>query len=177
MKNILQNLLIGFAFLLCALIAVQWVREVRLHNENETLSRNLADKTGALQSAAGQLQRSEAEVKRLEALKVELTDLAKPNRLELSGLKKELDKAEARARQGEVYKDALDQANASIKKQNESILKQNEDIKQLMAERNEIAKKFNDLTAEYNDLAKKWNEQQQKIAAAAASATNAPPAK
>ena len=177
MKNILQNLLIGFAFLLCALIAVQWTREVRMHEQIETLTRDLAEKTGALQNTTGQLQRSEAEVKRLEALKVELADLVKTNRLEISGLKKDLDKSEARARQGEVYKEALDQANTSIKKQNDSILKQNEDIKKLMAERNEIAKKFNDLTVDYNDLAKKWNEQQQKIAEAAAPATNAPSAK
>ena len=171
MKNILQNLLIGFAFLLCALVAVQWTRETHLHGQVAALSQEVDDKAGALQATAGQLQRSEAEVKRLEALKVELTDTVKSNRFEISGLKKDFDKAQAQARQGEVYKEALQQANESIKKQNESIVKQNEDLKKLMAERNELVTKFNKLTVEYNDLAKQWNEQQKKLSEPAAPPT------
>ena len=176
MKNILQNLLIAFAFLLCVLVAIQWTREAHLHGQVEALTTELDGKTGALQAITGQLQRSEAEVKRLEALKVELTDAVKTNRFEISGLKKDLDKTLAQVRQGEVYKDALQQANESIKKQNESILKQNEDVKKLMAERNEMVTKFNKLTAEYNDLAKLWNEQQKKLSEPATPPT-APPAK
>ena len=164
MKNLLQNLLIAFSILLCGLIAVQWTREARMHGQIESLTTDLANKTGALQASDGQLKRSEAEVQRLEALKVELTDAVKSNRLEVSGLKKDLDKARADVKQAELWKFGLEQANESIKKQNESILKQNEDIKKLIAERNDLAAKFNKLTADYNDLAKQWNEQQQKLA-------------
>ena len=164
MKNLLQNLLIGFSILLCALIAVQWTREARMHGQIESLTTDLGSKIGALQASDGQLKRSESEVQRLEALKVELTDTLKSNRLEMSGLKKDLDKARMDARQLETFKDALTQANESIKKQNDAMLKQNEDIKKLATERNDIAAKFNKLTADYNDLAKQWNEQQQKLA-------------
>ena len=102
-------------------------------------------------------------MQRLDALKVELTDKVKTNRLEIIALKKELEKALADAKLLDSFKEALQQANARIKKQNEDILKQNEDMKTLMAERNELAVKFNQLSADYNDNVKKWNDQQQKL--------------
>ena len=163
MKNNLQNSLIGISFLLCVLIAVQWVREARVHGQMESLTREVEAKAGALQASDGQLKRSEAEVQRLDALKVELTDKVKTNRLEITALKKELEKALADAKQIDSFKEALQQANANIKKQNEGILKLNAELKQLMAERNELAVKFSQLSADYNDLAKKWNDQQQKL--------------
>ncbi|MFM2082234.1 MAG: hypothetical protein RL380_925 [Verrucomicrobiota bacterium] len=164
MKNLLQNLLIGLSVLLCALVAFQWVREAKLHEQNVTLTQEAEAKAGALADAQGQLKREQSETARLDALKAELTDTLKSNRLEVADLKKELEKVRAAAKSIEVYKASLDQANESIKKQNESVLKQNEELKKLMAERNELVTKLNKLTADYNDLVKKWNEQQQKLA-------------
>jgi chromosome segregation ATPase len=165
MKNLLQNLLVGLSILLCALLAYQWVREAKLHEQNLTLVAEAEAKAGALADVQGQLKREQSETARLDALKAELTDTLKSNRLEAGDLKKELDKARAAVKAVEVYKFGLEQANESIKKQNDSVLKQNEELKKLMTERNELAVKLNKLTEEYNDLVKKWNELQQKLSA------------
>ena len=87
MKNLLQNLLIGFAIALCALIAMQWVREAHMHEKVQQLTNKIQDKTEAIQSLEGQVKRSEAEVQRLDLVKSELTDIVKSNRLDIAALR------------------------------------------------------------------------------------------
>jgi chromosome segregation ATPase len=175
MKNFLQNLLILLALCLCALIAFQWDRETKLQQDKQRLTDTIHDKLEAIQSLQGQLKRTEDEVKRLDKLKNELTEMGKSNRVEIVELKRDLEKANAdierNAKQIDVYRTALDKANESIKKQNEDIKTQNEEMKKLADERNETVVKFNKVVEEFNDLAKKWNDQQSSL-----SATNAPPA-
>ncbi len=178
MKNFLTNLLIGFAFALCALIVFQWVREAHLHKKIQSLTDTLHDQSEAIQNLQGRLKKSEAEVTRLEALKVEMTETIKTNRLEIARLEKELDKALADVEKGltqiKVYKDAIAKANEDIRTQNESIKKQNEDLKKLVQERSEMAQKFNKLAEDYNDLVKKWNAQQEELNKASEAAKTPP---
>ena len=175
MKNFLQTLLMFFALCLCALIAVQWVRETDLHKNVQGLTDTIHDKSEAIQSLQAQLHRDEEEIRRLDGLKNDLTATVKSNRVEIVSLTKALDKANAEndknLSQIEVYKEAVKTANDSILKQNEEIKKQNEEMKKLAEDRNELAKKFNKIAADYNDLATKWNKQQEELAKAA---TNAP---
>jgi chromosome segregation ATPase len=176
MKNFLQNLLIFFALALCALIAFQWVRETDLRKDIQKLNDIVHDKSQAIIDLEARLRRDEEEIKRLDALKNELTATVKSNNLEIATLVKDLDKAnvenQRKDKQIEVYKEALNTANENIKKQNEEMKAQNDEVKKLAEERNDVVKKFNKMAADYNDLAGKWNKQQEEIAAK--NGTNAP---
>lgn len=172
MKNILQILLIFLALCLCALIAFQWHREAKLRQEIQNLHDTVHDKLEGIQSLEGTLKRSEEEVKRLDNLKLGLTETVKSNRVQIAQLAKDLEKSGVEVENGlrkiEEYKAALQQANESILKQNEDIKKQNEEVKKLAEERNESVIKYNKVVTEFNDLAKKWNDMQQQLS------TNAP---
>jgi septal ring factor EnvC (AmiA/AmiB activator) len=168
MQKFLSNLLIFCALGLCALCAVQWVRESRLRSETADLKRTVFQKLEAIQNLEAQLKRSEAEVTRLDSLRVELTGVIKTNREEIQNLTKYSEKlekdVEANKAQIAVYKDAMDKANANIKRQNEDIRKQNEDMKQLAADRNEAVQKYNKVVDQYNELAKQFEKFQQDVA-------------
>ena len=178
MKAFLQNLLIFFSLSLCALISYQWVHETELNKQLQTQADTLHDKLESIQSLQSAVKHDEAEVVRLDGLRVALTQTVKSNDLQISSLVRSVEKAtnevDRAERQIEVYKGALETANDNIKKQNEDIKTQNEEMAKLAADRNEIVKKLNKTAADYNDLAAKWNKQQEELAKAA---TNAPPAK
>jgi septal ring factor EnvC (AmiA/AmiB activator) len=175
MKNFLQNLLIFFALCLCALIAIQWVRETDLRKNVQALTDTIHDKSEAIQNLQLQLRRDEDEIKRLDGIKKDLTATVKSNNVEIASLSKSLEKAnvenERNLKQIENYKEAIKVANDNILKQNEDIKRQNEEMKKLAEDRNEIVKKFNDVAKQYSDLVDKWNKQQEDLAKAA---TNTP---
>ena len=179
MKSFLQNSLIFLALCLCALAAFQWHREAGLRRDVQSLNNTIHDKLEAIQNLQGRLKLTEEEVKRLDGLKNQLTEIVKSNRVEITQLQKDLEKVQAEngknQKQIEVYKTALQQANDAIKKQNEDVLKQNEELKKLADERNEAVVKYNKVVQEFNDLAQKWNTLQEK--ATNAPPTNAPPKK
>ena len=168
MQKFLSNLLIFCALSLCALCAFQWVRESHLRSEIADLKRTIYQKLEVIQNLEAQLKRSEAEVMRLDSLRVELTGIIKTNKEEIQSLTKYSEKLEkdieANKAQIAVYKDALDKANANIKKQNEDIKKQNEDMKQLSADRNATVEKYNKVVEQYNELAKQFEKFQQDVA-------------
>lgn len=162
MKNFLQNLLILFAFTLCALIAFQWVRETRMQGDIQSLTNTVQDKSQAILDLQASIRREEAEIKRLDGLKNQLTETVKSNDVQIASLTKDLDKANADRerdqRQIEVYKDALQKANENITRQNDDIKKQNEQLKLLAGERNVFVQGFNGIAVKFNDLAQEWNK-------------------
>lgn len=171
MKKFQENLLIVIALGLCGLCIWQWVREAQLRKQAEDLSKELYQKKEIIQSLEGQLKRSEAEVLRLDKLKTEMTETIKTNRHEILTLTKYSEKLEREIEnqkaQLDVYKDAIEKANASIQKQNEDIQKQNEMLKELAAERNASVEKYNQLVTQYNDLVKQFEKFQQDVQKAA----------
>jgi len=173
MKNFLQNLLIFFALALCALIAFQWVRETDLRRDVQKLTDTVHDKLEAIQALQSTVRQYETEIKRLDAIKNDLTATVKSNRLEIGNLTKELEKVNAEndrnQKQMEIYKDAFEKEKAVVEKQNEEIRKQNEEFKKLAADRNAAVSNYNQMVTNYNDLAKKWNKMQEDL-----SKTNAP---
>jgi chromosome segregation ATPase len=175
MKSFLQNLLIFLALCLCGVMVIQWVRETHLHKKVQDLYDDLHSKAESIQNLQATVRRDETEIQRLDALKNELTDTLKSNKLEISSLAKDLEKAtneaEKNQRQAEVYKEALDKANENLLKQNEDIKRQNEDMKRLIAERAETISNFNKMASDYNTLASNWNKLQEDLARAA---TNTP---
>jgi septal ring factor EnvC (AmiA/AmiB activator) len=175
MKNFLQNLLIFFAFCLCALIAFQWVRETGLRKNIQDLTDTVHNKLEAIQGLQATVHRDEGEISRLDGLRNELTATVKSNRLEISTLQKDLEKAELEneknQKQMALYKDAVQKANENIQTQNEEIKKQNEEMAKLAKERNDIVLKFNNIASNYNELIGKWNKQQEDLAKGA---TNSP---
>ena len=176
MKNFLQNLLIFFALCLCALIAFQWVRETDLRKNVQDLTNKAQDELEAIQNLNGTVKRDEAEIQRLDAIRIEESNTIKTNQAQIATLTKDLEKETAEVEkdehQIELYKDAIKKANESITRQNEQITKQNEEMKKLNDERNEVVQKFNKMAADFNDLATKWNKQQDELQKAA---TNTPP--
>src|SRR6266487_5721896 len=86
MQKFLSNLLIFFALSLCALCAFQWVRESRLRAEIADLHRTVYLKLEAIQNLEAQVKRTEAEVARLDALRVELSGTIKTNQEEIQTL-------------------------------------------------------------------------------------------
>ncbi len=175
MKSFLQNLLIFFALSLCGLISYQWVRETDLRKNVQHLTDTVHDKMENIQNLQASITRDEGEIKRLDGLRISLTDTVKSNEVHISTLVRTLDKTTnelVRANmQVDAYKEAIARANDAIKTQNENIKKQNEDMAKLSEERNEVVKKFNKMAADYNDLANKWNKQQEELAKMA---TNSP---
>jgi septal ring factor EnvC (AmiA/AmiB activator) len=171
MKNFLQNLLIFFAFCLCALIAFQWVRETNLRKDIQKLNDTVHDKLETIQTLQGAVKRDDEEIQRLDSLKNQLTATVKTNQLEISRLTKDLEKVEGEnernLKQIEVYKDAVQKANENIARQNEEIKTQNEAMKKLAEDNNETVLKFNKLAADYKDLVDKWNKQQADLSKSA----------
>lgn len=181
MKNFLVNLLIVVSLGLCGLIAFQWHREGKAHQQLQSLTDTVHNKDERIVGLEGDVKRLEAEVTRLAGLKSELTDTVKSNRQEILKLVKDAEAAhletERQLKQVDAYKEALDHANEGIKKQNEDIKHQNEEMKSLAQERNQFVEKYNKAVTEFNDLAKKWNDLQEKLAKASTNAPPPPPAK
>jgi len=172
MQKILSNLLIVFALSLCALCAVQWVRESGLRSEIADLQRTVYLKLDAIQNLELALKQTKEEVARLDNLRVELSGIIKTNKEEIQSLTKYSEKLEkeieAQKAQIGVYKEALDKANENIKRQNQDIKRQNEELKQLAADRNATVEKYNKLVEQYNDLVKQYEKLQEETAKAAA---------
>ncbi len=170
MKSFLQNLLIFFALALCALIAFQWVRETSLRRDLQKLTDVVHDKSERIQTLEQTVKRDEAEIKRLDTLKNQLTETVKSNNVEIAQLTKDLRKAEAEneknLKQLEVYKDALKVANENVVKEGEDIKTLNADLKQLLGQHNGLVTNLNTMTKTINDMATKWSrmgEDMQKL--------------
>src|SRR5712672_310437 len=100
MKNFLQNLLIFFALCLCALIAFQWVRETDLRKNVQDLTNKVQDQLEAIQNLNSTVKRDEAEIQRLDGVRIEQNNTIKTNQAQIATLTKDLEKATA-----EVEKD------------------------------------------------------------------------
>lgn len=171
MKRFLTNLLIFFALALCALAAVQWLREAHLRQQLQAQSDLLSNGSQQLLDLQEQLKRSEADFQRVEQLRMVLSDRLATNRAELLALKKELDDARKNADIAEQtakdYKAALQQANANIKRQNYAITNQNQQMKSLVDEHASLVARYKKLAQDFDDLAQRWNNQQKELAAKA----------
>ena len=111
MKNFLQNLLIVFALGLCGLMAYQWVRETGLRKQIQELTDKLHDRDEAIQALQGTVKRTEAEIQRLDALRIDLNNTIKTNQAKIVELTKNLEKTqndlEKEQQQVIVFKEAL----------------------------------------------------------------------
>jgi len=167
-KKLLTNLLMVVALALCGIVAVQWVREARLHQQLQSLSDSLHDKGDSLRNLQDQLKHSEDEVQRLEKLRNSLADEAKTNAFLTLNLRNQVDQARAeaerQAHKADSYKSSLQQANKNIAKQNDDARRQNGELQKLAQERNDIVTRYNKLAKDFDDLAKKWNDQQAELA-------------
>ncbi len=176
MKSFLQFLLIFFSMCLCALIAVQWVRETDLRTNVQTLTDEGQNKSEYITNLVSRIDKNEKEILRLDGDKNRLTGQVKTNEEQIASLKLNLEKTtfekERFEKLSDDYRKVVEKANENIKVQNDAIKKQNEDLQKLMEDRNTVVTKFNALAKEYKDLVEKWNKQQEDLAKAA---TNAPP--
>jgi chromosome segregation ATPase len=174
MKTFLQNLLIFFALSLCALIAVQWVRENKSQRTIQNLTDTIHDKSELIQNLQLSVKRDEAEIQRLDGLKNQLTETVKSNNVEIAQLGRDLKKTqlenEKNAKELEVYKDALKVANENVIKEGEDIKTLNTDLKNLLGQHNGLVTNLNVMTKSINDMATKWSrmgDDMQKLSASA----------
>jgi chromosome segregation ATPase len=183
MKKWLPNLLLVWSLILCALIAVQWFREAKLRGELQAQHEAVVKGGEKFKELEGKHKLLENEIKRLDGVKVELTEQSQKNSQEVVALRRSLAEAEQKGeraeKQSEVYKKALEQANASIERQNKEMERQNEDVKKqneaikqanaailqqnqtieaMGKERNEIVERYNKLVKEYEDVVKRLEE-------------------
>jgi chromosome segregation ATPase len=180
MKRFLPNLLIFFSLALCGLCAFQWAREAHLRTELLRWHDDLDKKASEIRNLEALLKTTKAEITRLDALKTELTETLKTNRLELAKFKREAAgsaaETERHLKQIEAYKQALEVANENIRKQNDDIRRQNDEVKKLAAERNDAVLKYNSVVEQYNDLVKQFTKYQADVAKALGNkAPEAPP--
>lgn len=170
MKDFLQNLLVLLAVCLCALVAFQWVKEVRLKRRIEELGGAAQSRAEAIRTLETKLANHAGEIQRLEALRSGADGILKSNSLELSSMAAALGKARAElggARQEIAgLRKAVGLANTNILTQNETIRRQNERLLQLAEERNRALSNYHILAGEFGVLAEKWNRQQESLGAA-----------
>ena len=178
MKNPLQNLLLFLSLCLCVLIAFQWHRETKLRQDVQNLTNTVQDKLENIQNQQAALKGAYEEIKRLDGLRIGLTETVKSNQTQIALGMKELEKSDQEVEKGlkqiEAYKGALQQSEKNNKTlvENEKTLK--ESLKQFSTEYGKLVANYTNTVAKYEELAKQWNAAQ---AAAAAAATNAPPKK
>jgi chromosome segregation ATPase len=175
MKNLLQNLLVFFALCLCGLIAFQWVRETELRRQVQKLTNDLQDRKEAILQLQSTVRQNNEEIKRLDGLKNQLTDLVKSNNVEIASLTKDLEKVKVEndrnQRQMEVYKEAFEKEKAAVQQGNENIERLSADLKRMADDRNIMVKKLNQNIGHLNVLAGQLDRMQQDVAKGA---TNLP---
>ena len=147
MQKSLSNLLIFFALSLCALCAIQWVRESHLRRDVADLHRTVFLKLEMIQNLESQLKQAKEEILSLTKYSEKLEKEIETNKTQIA-----------------VYKDAVEKANENIKRQNEDIRKQNEEMKQLAADRNVTVEKYNKVVEQYNELVKQFEKFQEDSA-------------
>lgn len=154
------------------------MRETQLRKDIQALTDTVHDRSQQVIDLKDNVKHDEAEIQRLDGLRIQLTQTVKTNEMMIDRLDRDLEKATNDLDRAEhqigIYKDAIQTANDNLRKQNDLIERQNQEMTKLTEDRNEIVKKYNKMAAEDLDLANKWNQQQEELAKAA---TNAPPKK
>lgn len=164
MKSVLTTTLIALTLVLCGFNAYQWYREARLFGDIKNLQDEVFAKKVALQESAATIKRTQDEVGRIDALRVELDGKVRTNRFELDRLSNSnawlRTMMENSDKQADAYKGVVDKANESIKKQNEMIAEQNQKMVELANQRNDFVEKYKKLADDYNNLAGEYKKLQ-----------------
>src|SRR6476660_5965817 len=130
MKHFLQNLLIFLALCLCALIAVQWVRETDLRKSVQELKNVVHDKSEAIATLEVNVRRDKDEIQRLDNLRKQLSQTVKSNDTQIAALSKDLEKTSNEFQKAEkqmaVYKEAYERTSENLTNANKTIVEQNE---------------------------------------------------
>jgi chromosome segregation ATPase len=147
---------------LCVLCGFQWFREAGLHDEIEDRNQQLRALNEEKNAAELLAKRFESEIDRLEADRVALQERVRTSSREASEAKAELAKlafeSESAFAQLDAFKEALENANASIQAQNEGIQKMNEEFKRLADDRNSAVEKYNELARQFDELGQRYND-------------------
>lgn len=166
-KTALYFLLVLLSAALCALAAFHWVRESRLTGQLERQRTALDSRTQALTNSESSARYYQQQANKLEELRQEYTAALATNQAQAAAFKRDFDatrqQIERVESQSRLYREAVEQANATIRKQNDQIRFQNDEIKKFVAERNEAVQRYNRLATNFNDLARKWNLQQEEL--------------
>lgn len=168
MKRNHSRLLIGLCLALCALCAVQWVREAGLRAQIGRLTADVQERDRTGREQEGRLKHWDSEITRLDLRVKELksaegTNAAAVTAADAARRKTEVALEQAR-REIAAYKASFEKQNANLRAQNEAIAslntaitRQNDLVKQLGEERARLVEQLNARTAEYNAVVEKFN--------------------
>lgn len=166
-KTLLQLLIVIFAAALCGVAGFYWMRESRLRDQLDQQRTDLENRSQALTNVESNVRIYQQQVDRLEGLRREYVAALSTNQSQVAALRKDMEvtrqQVERVESQSKIYKDAVEQANATIRKQNDQIRFQNDELKRFASERNEAIQRYNRLATNFNDLARKWNAQQEEL--------------
>ncbi|MFN0069095.1 MAG: hypothetical protein ACKVYV_15850 [Limisphaerales bacterium] len=162
MKSVLTTTLIALTLVLCGFNAYQWYREARLFGDIKDLQDEVFTKKVALQESSATIRRTQEEVGRIDALRLELDGRLKTNRFELDRLSNSnlwlRGMMENSGKQADAYKGVVDKANEAIKQQNDMIAEQNQKMVELANQRNDFVEKYKKLADDYNSLAGEYKK-------------------
>lgn len=167
MRNFLQNLLILFALLLCALVAVQWVRETSLRGVIQALTNSVQIKSEELMKAQATAHRHEEEIQRLDGLRAQLSAMVATNKDEVARLAKTLEKKtrelDHATEQMGVYTDALARDHENLVKQNGIISMLTNEVALLVDAHNLAITNLDLATGRISELAGKWSRMGEEL--------------
>lgn len=164
-------LIVFLAACLCGLAGFFLIRESRVKEQLKDQRATMDQQAKALIGAEANMQAQQQQLEKLEAVRRQHATALSTNQAMASALRRDfestrqqIDRVETQSR---LYKEAIDQANATIRKQNDQIRFQNDEIRKFITERNEAVQRYNRLATNFNDLARKWNGQQEELMRAA----------
>jgi chromosome segregation ATPase len=162
MKNLQQNLLIGFALALCGLCAFQWYEQTIQRNEITTLNGMVYERNVAIQSATNsvatlshQVEQMDARITEIKAVAVTSEQLVISQKVEIARLQFT---AENLTDEIVQYKTAVNTLSSKLKEAYAGIEKQNEAITNLVMQRDDLVKQYNDSVKDRNDVVTKYND-------------------
>lgn len=166
-KSAVLLLTVIFAAVVCGVAGFFWVRESRLKDQMDQQRTDLEKRSQALTNVESNVRVYQQQVDRLEGLRREYVAALSTNQAQAAALRKDMESTRQQVErvesQSKIYKDAVEQANATIRKQNDQIRFQNDELKRFAGERNDAILRYNRLATNFNDLARKWNAQQEEL--------------
>jgi chromosome segregation ATPase len=162
MKNFQQNLLILLALGLCGLCAFQWYEQTVQRNEIGTLNGVVYQKNIVIRDATNSVAELNHQLAQLDARLSEVKGSVATNEQQAAEQRAEITRLRAEniglTNQVAQYQTAVNTLEAKLKEAYGTLEKQNDVFTNLVAQRDEFVTKYNNEVKDRNDIVAKYNE-------------------
>jgi chromosome segregation ATPase len=162
MKNFQQNLLMLLALGLCGLCAFQWYEQTVQRNEISTLNGVVYEKNIIIRDTTNSVAELNHQLTLLDARLSEVKGSVATNEEQAAEQRAEITRLRAEniglTNQAAQYQAAVNTLEARLKEAYGSLEKQNDAITNLVAQRDELVTKFNNEVKDRNEIVAKYNE-------------------